>query len=50
MRQRKEISAQDVQGIIVSNSGRRIPEEQPGFVIKLLENFFEGGNSNKISK
>ena len=39
MRQRKEISAQDVRGIIVSNSGRGIPEDQQGFVIKLLKNF-----------
>jgi hypothetical protein len=30
------------QGIIVPNSGQWIPEEQPDFVVKLLNNFFSG--------
>ena len=34
--------AQNVQGIIVPNSGHWIPEEQPDFVITLLNNFFSG--------
>lgn len=44
-----KILAQNVQGIIVPNSGHWIPEEQPQFVIKQLANFF-GGNTTKISK
>ena len=42
--------AQNVTGIIVPNSGHFIAEEQPNFVIKVLNNFFRGDNSNKISK
>ena len=38
--------AQNVTGITVPNSGHWIPEEQPTFVIKILENFF-AGNSTK---
>jgi pimeloyl-ACP methyl ester carboxylesterase len=34
-------SAENVQGIIVPNSGHFIPEEQPQFVINQLSNFFE---------
>jgi pimeloyl-ACP methyl ester carboxylesterase len=41
--------AQNVQGIIVPNSGHWIPEEQPDFVIKLLNNFFSG-NPTETSK
>src|SRR5215467_6283140 len=37
-----KILAQNVQGIIVPNSGHWIPEEQPEFVVKLLNNFFSG--------
>ena len=37
-----KILAQNVQGIIVPNSGHWIPEEQPDFVVKLLNNFFSG--------
>jgi pimeloyl-ACP methyl ester carboxylesterase len=44
-----KILAQNVQGIIVPNSGHWIPEEQPDLVIKLLDNFF-GSNSTKTSK
>jgi pimeloyl-ACP methyl ester carboxylesterase len=40
--------AQNVQGIIVPNSGHWIPEEQPDFVIKMLDNFF-GGNTSSTS-
>jgi pimeloyl-ACP methyl ester carboxylesterase len=32
--------AQNVKGITVPNSGHFIPEEQPGFVVKQLANFF----------
>jgi pimeloyl-ACP methyl ester carboxylesterase len=42
--------AQNVTGIIVPNSGHFIAEEQPNFVIKVLNNFFRGDNSTKISK
>ena len=38
--------AQNATGITVPNSGHWIPEEQPTFVIKILENFF-AGNSTK---
>jgi pimeloyl-ACP methyl ester carboxylesterase len=34
--------AQNVQGIIVPNSGHWIPEEQPVFLVKLLNHFFSG--------
>ena len=40
---------QNARGILVPNSGHWIPEEQPDFVIKLLNNFF-GGNSTKTGK
>ncbi|MGA7898771.1 MAG: alpha/beta hydrolase [Nitrososphaeraceae archaeon] len=41
--------AQNVQGITVPNSGHWIPEEQPVFLVKLLNNFFSC-NSTKTSK
>jgi hypothetical protein len=41
--------AQNVTGIIVPNSGHWIPEEQPVFLVKLLNNFF-GGNSTTSSR
>jgi pimeloyl-ACP methyl ester carboxylesterase len=44
-----KILAQNVQGITVPNSGHYIPEEQPDFVIKLLNNFFSG-NPAETSK
>jgi pimeloyl-ACP methyl ester carboxylesterase len=37
-----KILAQNVTGIIVPNSGHFIPEEQPVFVVKILNNFFSG--------
>jgi pimeloyl-ACP methyl ester carboxylesterase len=37
-----KILAQNVTGIIVPNSGHFIPEEQPFFVVKKLNNFFSG--------
>ena len=37
-----KILAHNVQGVIVPNSGHWIPEEQPDFVIKLLNNSFSG--------
>jgi pimeloyl-ACP methyl ester carboxylesterase len=46
-----KILAQSVQGITVPNSGHYIPEEQPDFVVKLLNNFFgDGGNSTSTGK
>jgi pimeloyl-ACP methyl ester carboxylesterase len=44
-----KILAQNVQGIIVPNSGHFIPEEQPVFLVKLLNNFFSG-NPAETSK
>jgi len=41
-----KILAQNVQSIIVPNSGHWIPEERPDFVIKMLDNFF-GGDTTK---
>jgi pimeloyl-ACP methyl ester carboxylesterase len=43
------ILAQNVQGITVPNSGHFIPEEQPVFVVKQLNNFFSG-NPTETSK
>ena len=40
--------AQNVRGIQVPNSGHWIPEERPDFVIKLLDNFFDGSTTNTI--
>jgi pimeloyl-ACP methyl ester carboxylesterase len=44
-----KILAQNVQGITVPNSGHWIPEEQPVFLVKILNKFFSG-NSTKTSK
>ena len=41
------ILAQNVTGITVPNSGHFIQEEQPVFVVKLLNNFFSGANVKK---
>ena len=38
--------ATNVQDIIVPYSGHWIPEEQPDFLVKILDNFF-AGNSTK---
>ena len=40
-----KILAQNVTGIIVPNSGHFIPEEQPVFVVKILNNFFSGNST-----
>jgi pimeloyl-ACP methyl ester carboxylesterase len=45
-----KILAQNVQGVTVPNSGHFIPEEQPVFVVKLLNNFFRGNSSMQTSK
>jgi pimeloyl-ACP methyl ester carboxylesterase len=37
--------AQNVQGVTVPNSGHFIPEEQPVFVVKSLNNFFSGNTT-----
>jgi pimeloyl-ACP methyl ester carboxylesterase len=37
--------AQNTTGITVPNSGHWIPEEQPDFVIKMLDNFFVGNST-----
>ncbi len=37
--------AQNATGITVPNSGHWIPEEQPDFVIKILDNFFVGSST-----
>jgi pimeloyl-ACP methyl ester carboxylesterase len=44
-----KLLAQNVHGITVPNSGHFIPEEQPVFVVKSLNNFFMG-NSTETSK
>jgi pimeloyl-ACP methyl ester carboxylesterase len=41
--------AQNVQGVIVPNSGHWTAEEQPAFLVKLLNNFFSG-NPAETSK
>jgi pimeloyl-ACP methyl ester carboxylesterase len=45
-----KILAQNVTGITVPNSGHFIPEEQPVFVVKLLNNFFSGKPTTETSK
>jgi pimeloyl-ACP methyl ester carboxylesterase len=45
-----KILAQNVQGIIVPNSGHFIPEERPDFVIKAIDNFFSSNPTTKPSK
>jgi pimeloyl-ACP methyl ester carboxylesterase len=45
-----KILAQNVQGIKVPNSGHFIPEEQPVFVVKLLNNFFSGNSTTETRK
>jgi pimeloyl-ACP methyl ester carboxylesterase len=45
-----KILAQNVTGITVPNSGHFIPEEQPVFVVKLLNNFFSGKPTTENSK
>jgi pimeloyl-ACP methyl ester carboxylesterase len=45
-----KILAQNVQGITVPNSGHFIPEEQPVFVVKLLNNFFSGNSTTETRK
>ena len=37
-----KVLAQNVQGVIVPNSGHYIAEERPVFVVKSLNNFFSG--------
>ena len=42
--------ASNVHGVIVPFSDHWIPEEQPDFVIKLLNNFFGSNSNTKTSK
>jgi pimeloyl-ACP methyl ester carboxylesterase len=44
-----QVLAQNVHGIQIPNSGHWIPEEQPDFLIKMLDNFFVG-NTTATSK
>jgi hypothetical protein len=37
--------ANDVTGVVVSNSGHWIPEEQPVYLVELLNNFFSGNST-----
>jgi hypothetical protein len=41
--------AQNVRGIQIPNSDHWVPEEQPDFVIKMIDNFF-GGNTSATGK
>jgi pimeloyl-ACP methyl ester carboxylesterase len=43
-------AAQNVQTIVVPNSGHWIPEEQPFVMVKLLNNFFSGMSAMETSK
>ena len=45
-----KILAQNVQGVTVPNSSHFIPEEQPDFVIKSLNNFFSSTSTTTTSK
>jgi pimeloyl-ACP methyl ester carboxylesterase len=40
-----KILAQNVQGVTLPNTGHFIPEEQPVFVVKSLNNFFSGNST-----
>jgi len=42
-----KLLAQNVNGTVVPLSGHWIPEEQPNFVINMLNNFFGGGANLK---
>jgi pimeloyl-ACP methyl ester carboxylesterase len=42
--------AENVNGTVVPLSGHWIPEEQPGFVIEQLINFFGGSNTTNSTK
>ena len=39
-----KIAAQNVQTVVVPNSGHWIQEEQPVRLVKLLDNFFSGNS------
>ena len=41
-----KIAAQNVQTVIVPNSGHWIPEEQPEFVIEQIAEFFAGNTTD----
>jgi pimeloyl-ACP methyl ester carboxylesterase len=43
-------AAQNVQTIVVPNSGHWIQEEQPVVMVKLLNNFFSGKPAMETSK
>jgi len=45
-----KILAQNVQTMIIPNSGHWIQEEQPVLLVKLLNNFFSGKSTNNTSK
>ena len=47
---RVKIVAQNVQTIIVPNSGHWIAEEQPVLLVTLLSNFFSGNRTTTTSK
>jgi pimeloyl-ACP methyl ester carboxylesterase len=40
-----KIAAQNVQTVVIPNSGHWIPEEQPVVLVKLLNNFFSGNST-----
>ena len=40
-----KILAQNVQGVTLANTGHFIPEEQPVFVVKSLNNFFSSNST-----
>jgi hypothetical protein len=42
--------AQNVQSIIVPNSGHWIAEEQPVVLVKLLNNFFSGNSTTETNR
>lgn len=43
-------AAQNVQTVVIPNSGHWIPEEQPLVLVKLLDNFFSGKPVTETSK
>jgi len=45
-----KLAAQNVQTVVIPNSGHWIPEEQPVRLVKLLDNFFSGNSTTAAGK
>ena len=45
-----KLAAQNVQPVVIPNSGHWIPEEQPVRFVRLLDKFFSGNSTAVTSK